>query len=230
MIASFITTHDRPAALARTLPQVVALGDPVLVIDDASTEWELNRDLCRDHGVAYLRIPVNRGLAGTMNIAFSFYFADARVNFISYFQDDVDVHPRCHQVLRRLINHAPLYSGHDAAEHPAMRRGTLHGYQVAFKQAIRATHMFAPTSFWRRVFPIPTNQLGTPKPVADPTKRGTGSNADWWVVRDAPKSIQKQREQIIVVPGLVRTFCWKAEDSCWNNPQRGGEDRPLGEF
>ncbi|NJR66750.1 MAG: glycosyltransferase [Leptolyngbyaceae cyanobacterium CRU_2_3] len=32
-----ITTYNRPQSLARSLPQVIALNIPVVVVDDAST-------------------------------------------------------------------------------------------------------------------------------------------------------------------------------------------------
>lgn len=225
MIACFITTYNRPKALERTLPQVTALGVPVLVVDDASDCADENRALCENRAL-YLRLPQNRGLAAAMNIGLSFWMADDRIKSIGYFQDDVDVHPKTLEIMRACERYAPLLTGHDAKEHPEIASGKLAGRQVKYKHSCRATHMHAQVSFWKSVYPIPTYKLGAPKAFVE-GKRGIGSNADWWIVRDAPYSIQRIGANIVCVPNLVRTFLWSAKDSCWNNRQKSGEDAPL---
>jgi hypothetical protein len=164
-----------------------------------------------------------------MNIGLSYLLADKAIDWISYFQDDVDVHPQTLEILARFHGQAPLMTGHDAREHPTHRKMVQDGIEIKLKKSCRATHMYASADFWRSVYPIPTRELGAPKRTGA-GERGLGSNADWWIVRDAPNSIQRIGKDILCVPGLVRSFLWRAEDSCWNNTQKAGEDAPLKDF
>lgn len=223
-IACLVTTYNRPDALARSLPQIVALGAPVLVVDDGSSRLSgIEVDMA---GVDWLYMPSNRGLAAALNIGLSYWLADKSITHISYFQDDVDVRPETLKVLSLHQGRHPLVTGHDAPEHKAHRQRLRDGLPLMlYKHSIRATHMHGSVGFWRSVMPIPTNELGTPK--RNGSGRGIGSDVDWWIVRDAPCSIQKTKQEILCVPGLVRSFLCHAADSCWNNESRGGEEPPL---
>ncbi len=224
MIGIIVTTFNRPEALLRSLPQICALGAPVLVVDDGSpAKW--TDELVRCAIADYLYVPHNRGLAAALNIGLSYWLADKSVDWISYFQDDVDVYPGALNILSRLHGKAPLLTGHDAGEHNAISAETIDGIPVKRKLYIRATHMHASAEFWRSVCPIPTFELGAPKHKG--TGRGVGSNVDWWIVRDAPRSTKNIGKDILCVPGLVRSFLWKGEDSCWGNTARAGAEPPL---
>lgn len=225
-IACLVTTYARPEALARSLPQIAALGAPVLVVDDGSTNIQSCFYDIRCAAVDYLRLPWNRGLACALNVGLSYLLADKSITHISYFQDDTDVHPDCHELLWRLKGKAPLLSGHDAGEHKAIRNGNENGIEYLVKDNIRATHMFASRDFWQSIMPIPTRELGAPKRTK-PGERGHGSNVDWHITQWADNSPKKKNQPIIVVPGLVRSFLWQGEDSCWNNTSKAGEEPPL---
>ncbi len=224
MIAVVVTTFNRPPALVRSLPQIIAMGAPVLVVDDGSeARWteQLERDVTTD----YLYVPHNRGLAAALSIGLSYWLADKTVEWISYFQDDVDVHPRTLELLSRLHKYGPVLTGHDAAAHKSHAGAVLEGVPVKYKWTSAGVHIHAHRDFWRGVLPIPTYALGAPK--RNGSRRGIGSNVDWWIVRDAPGSSRRLGKQIICVPNLVRTFYWKPEDSNWNNFQPTGEEPPL---
>jgi glycosyltransferase involved in cell wall biosynthesis len=229
MIGILVSTFNRPDALARSLPQISALGAPVLVVDDGTAIGPgivaVHKCAIYDCHTDYLRLPRNRGLAAAMNVGISFWIADKSIEWISYFQDDVDVHPKTLEILARLQPHGQILSGHDAPEHRPHNTGEVDGIPVKYKWAIRATHIHAHVDFWRSIYPIPTNQIGTPK--RNGSGRGIGSNSDWWICRDAPQSCQRTKRPVICVPGLVRSFLHKAEDSCWNNESKGGEESPL---
>lgn len=38
---------------------------------------------------------------------------------------------------------------------------------------------------------------------------------DWWVMRDAPRSLQQQKQLVAVRPGAARHLGWRAGDSTW---------------
>jgi hypothetical protein len=221
--AVLVTTYGRPAALRRSLPQIVALGAPVLVVDDGSPEpaRAANRAICADAGATYLALPDNRGLPAALNVGLSVLMADPAVRWISYFQDDVDVRADTLALLGRLedADARPLLTGDDAGEHPPTDQAEIAGIAVTRKRSTRATHLHAHVDYWAGVMPIPSPYLGAPKP-----HRGA-SMEDWWIVNHAPRSAEQRGLPVICVPGLVRTFLWHHDDSTWGNPNR--PDPPL---
>jgi len=227
MIVCLVTTYNRPQALARSLPQIVALGAPVLVVDDGSTNRRKNEDICLGCQAQYLYLPMNRGLAAAMNAGLAYWLADKSIEWISYFQDDVDVHPRCLQILSQFQKSHLIMTGHDATAHPSHHGTTKTGnVPVKYKWSSAGVHIYAAAGFWADVWPIPTFELGAPKRNGN-SGRGIGSNVDWWIVKDSPYSSKKLGKEIVCVPNLVRTFCWRPEDSSWNNFLPTGEEPPL---
>lgn len=225
MITQLVTTYNRPSALARSLPQIAALGWPVLIVNDGGCDVTA---IARQHGADVLTLPHNRGLAAAMNIGLSYLLADKSIEWVNYLQDDVDLAPHCRAGLDAAMSMGqgyPLITGHDAAEHAGVIANPQHG-NWKLKHNCRATHMLATRDYWLSVMPIPTNKLHAP--CREPGfPRGTGSNVDWWIASQAPQSIGMRGGHVLCVPGLVRTFLWKAEDSCWSNEQRAGADPEL---
>lgn len=231
MIGIVVTTYNRPESLSRSLPQIAALGAPVLVVDDGSDPGKMwlsmkktNLDCSFGGKVSYLRMPQNRGLAAALNIGLSHFLADSRIEWISWLQDDVDVHP---DLLREMVRVSgscagALFTGHDSADHPAHQE--IAG--IKLKKSCAGIHMHARRDFWAGIMPIPTFRLGAPKRVPGQV-RGIGSNVDWWIVRDAPRSVRQSGSFVACLPGLVRTFLYRAEDSSWGNAPKCGEDPPL---
>jgi glycosyltransferase involved in cell wall biosynthesis len=232
MIGILATTYNRPDALYKTLGQLLALQAPILLVDDGSDIdnpcMEIIGEICEKHGIKQLYLPENRGLAAALNIGIDYWLADKNIDWISYFQDDVEVNPKTLEILSGFHGQSQILTGHDAKEHPSFEPGRMNEISYCKKWAIRATHIHAHREFWKSVMPIPTRELGAPKRQG--SGRGLGSNVDWWIVRDSPNSCQKTKQPIICVPGLVRTFLWKAEDSCWNNTQKAGEDAQLAAY
>lgn len=228
--AILVTTCDRPAALDRSLKQIKELGAPVLVVDDSRTTGgrDSSRDVAGFYCVEYLRLPSNRGLACAINVGAHYWLADHDVEWLSYFQDDVDVDPDLLKVMATLQNQAttPILSGRDAKEHTSFATKIVKGVQVQMKKSSSGVHLHAHRMYWAGVLPIPTIALGAPKSVPG-KERGMGSNADWWITRHSPKSAGATGGSIMCVPGLVRTFLVHAKDSSWGNEHKGGEDAPL---
>ncbi|MBI2357484.1 MAG: glycosyltransferase, partial [Deltaproteobacteria bacterium] len=215
--AAVITTYNRPWALARSLPQVLALGCPVLVVDDGSEpahEQDCER-IRREHSCArlhWLRLPSNRGLPCARNIGLCYWLADPAMEWISAFDDDVDVRPDLFARLRPVQDavRRPLLTGRLAPEHPVVGEATIHGTRVLFHHSAAGTHFHAHRQYWLEVLPIPTPFLGAPE-------HGRGSDSDWWVGSFSPNSIVKRGAKIACVPGLVRTFATTAQQSTCGN-------------
>jgi hypothetical protein len=221
--AILVTTYRRPAALERSLPQIAALGPPVLVVDDGSPAEiaAANRTICGAAGATYLALPRNYGLPVATNVGLSVLMAEPTVRWISYFQDDADVRPDALEQLLRVEDAAarPILTGYDAPEHPAVDEVEIGGLVVKRKRSSRALHLHAHVEYWAGVMPIPSTYLGTPKPAAG------GSLEDWWILNHAPRSAEQRGLFLICVPGLVRTFLWRREDSTWDNANPA--DPPL---
>lgn len=180
------------------------------------------------HPVKYMAMPENRGLAAALNIGLSYFLADPEIEWISYFQDDVDVDPLVMEAIAAVQSAAdrPLVTAHDAAEHGSvMADHTVNGIRCKVKRSCRGTHMHAHRSYWEQVMPIPSRALGAPKRM--PGAMGMGSNVDWWIATNAPKSAANTGKMVWCIPNLVHTFLWKADDSCWGNAAKVGEDSPL---
>jgi hypothetical protein len=211
--AVVVTTYDRPDRLQRSLPQIAGLGLPTLVVDDGSSESarEANAYTCRDIGASYLCLPENRGLAAVLNIGLAYALADPAIEWVSYFQDDVDVRPDTIDLLARLEDpvRRPVLTGYDADEHPVTREETIQSLRVKLKASTPAVHMHCHAEFWRAIMPIPSRYLGAPKP-----SRGA-SGEDWWITHDAPGAASRRGILVACVPGLVRTFVWHPADSTW---------------
>ncbi len=221
--AILVTTYARPAALQRSLPQIVALGAPVLVVDDGSpaAAGAANRATCAAAGATYLALPENRGLPTALNVGLSVLMADPAVRWISYFQDDVDVSP---DALRRLAAledpcARPILTGYDADEHPPVDEVEIAGAAVKRKRSTAAMHLHAHVDYWAGVMPIPSPYVGAPK------ARAGASMEDWWIVNQAPRSAEQRGLLVACVPGLVRTFLWHRDDSTWDNGNQ--PDPPL---
>jgi glycosyltransferase involved in cell wall biosynthesis len=229
--AVIVSTFNRPEALMRSLPQIVALGWPVLVVDDGSVTPDTGhcctRSIVGEYApeAAYLELPTNRGLACVLNIGLEYWLADKSIEWISYFQDDVDVHPRAREALERMCEtyKQPVLTCHDAGEHVAIDTiNTACGMSIKLKENCRATHIHAHRDYWRSIMPIPTRELGAPKRISGQS-RGLGSNVDHWIIRDAPNAAK----EVWCIPNLVRSFHWRADQSCWDNEAKAGEEPPL---
>lgn len=227
--ASVITTYNRPGSLGRSLPQILALGAPVVVVDDASSPENLaeNQRIADDHGVPLLKMPENRGLPNAINSGIGYWLADPDVDWISYFQDDVEVHPDLFKVFAAVQDACdrPLLTGRDAAEHRTFQYQSIGGYKVLLKRSMPGVHLHAHRDYWRSILPIPTPYLGAPKPVG--RKHGQGADEDWWITAWSPDSITKQGKYVICVPGLVRTFDQAGTESTWQNLVAAENDAPL---
>ncbi|QKD81952.1 glycosyltransferase [Thermoleptolyngbya sichuanensis A183] len=221
-----ITTYNRPESLGRSLPQIRQLGAPVVIVDDASSPENAaaNQRIADEHGVPLIRIPENRGLPNAMNVGIGYWLADPAIDWISYFQDDVDVHPDLFKILEKIQDpvERPILAGRDALEHPTFAKGSIAGYEVLFKRSMPGQHLHAHRDYWAGVMPIPTPYLGAPKPTGG--KPGQGADEDWWITAWSPHAIPKRGKYLICVPGLVRSFQITEQGSTWGNISERQED------
>lgn len=222
--AALVTTFNRPGSLQRTLPQITRLGVPVLVVDDGSESdaRAANREICAAHGAAYVALPENRGLPTALNVGLSYLLANPDLEWISYFQDDVDVAADLLATMALLEDPAerPILTGYDAEEHPAADVVEIAGRRVKLKRSSPAVHVHAHATYWAGIMPIPSPYLGAPKALQG------ASMEDWWIVSQAPGAAEPRGIRVVCVPGLVRTFLWHRDDSTWDNPREPEPSTP----
>lgn len=227
--AAVVTTYNRPECLRRSLPQLLKLGVPVVVVDDGSTpaNARANQQIASLYSVPLIAIPENRGLPNAINAGIEYWLADAGIDWISYFQDDVDVRSDIFEVLAQVQHptERPLLAGQDALEHPTVETIDIAGHPVLLKRSMPGQHLHAHRDYWRAVLPIPTPYLGAPKP--DRGKPGQGADEDWWITAWSPHSIVKQGGYVACVPGLVTTFRPFESGSTWGNRSVAGAVRPA---
>ncbi|MBW2314644.1 MAG: glycosyltransferase [Deltaproteobacteria bacterium] len=227
--AAVLTTHDRPDALARSLPQVVALGVEVLVVDDGSAEAAAGEieAICRAHGARRLRFEENRGLPNAVNAGIGYWLADPAVDWISLFNDDVDVRPDALEMLARVQDPRtrPLLTGRSDPLHSDFGGDTIDGVEVRWLRSAPGVHLHGHRDYWRDVLPIPTPYLAAPK--RDGGLPGQGADEDFWITCWSPRSIAKRGGYVACIPGLVRTLTHQPLDSTWSEGSAAAEDPPL---
>ena len=201
--AVVITTYNNSTALAKTLPAIAEMGMPTLLVDDGSAEPEaaINQQLAHQYQVALLKLPSHRQLPAALNAGLYYWLADRSIEWISYFQDNVQLQP---DLFRQLLlvqdpERYPLLTGYDAPEHRGIEQ-TIGNQTVQLKTSTSGVHLHAHRSYWQAVLPIPTlyqeQQL----------KPGQGSDVDWWITAWSPQSIVKRGGHVVCLPNLVAVF------------------------
>lgn len=215
--AILVTTYNRPWALERSLPKLLSLGVPLLVVNDGSDPRHTNdyqRIYRQNKGMnlSVVELPSNRGLACAHNMGISHWLAHPPTEWISCFQDDVEADPGILDALA-LLRHPvdrPVLSGFLSPNHPTIRKEMLAGREIHHRHSNSGLHIDAHRSYWERVMPIPSRMLGAPK-------KGRGSDADWWIISWSPQSIVKQGGTLVCLPGLILNFGAAPELSTWGN-------------
>lgn len=207
--AAVITTYNRPWCLEKSLPQVLKLGMPVVVVDDSSSpgHFRTNQSITSRYQVPLLRLPSHREQSSALNVGISYWLGDPDIAWISCFRDNVTVKPDALRILTQIqdAQTRPLLAGCDDADHPTLEVDTIAGHSVRLKRSMSGLHFHAHRDYWTAVLPIPTPYLNAPKPNQDHLKPG-GIDEDWWITAWSPRSIAKQGGYVICVPDLVSSF------------------------
>jgi hypothetical protein len=218
-----VSTYNRPETLAVCLRSVAVLNVPVLVVDDGSNaeHHQANEDACLANGAVYLRLPMNRGVSAALSVGLEFWLADPDVQWVSSFNDDVEVTPILFDVLERVQDAElrPVLTGRQDQLHPVLAIQQLETERVLECRACSGQHIHAHRSYWREVLPIPTNWLGAPRQTEETWVKGIGADEDFWVTAWAPTAVSRRGRPVICVPRLVRHLAHSSDESTWDNPR-----------
>lgn len=205
-----ITTYDRPALLRRSLESLFECTQgefQVLVSDDGSPGEETAQVLgdSSDKIAQTLLGRTEAGLVDSFNRLFEASVALGPVEFVCYAQDDVTYTPdwlkKCVHVLELFPGELGFVTGFDAPEHTSHGALSQNGVVVVRKLYTRATHLIARREFWESVGPVPRrNPDGSVRGRPD---SGRGSNVDWYWMKHAERSSEKQGKMVGCLRGLV---------------------------
>jgi hypothetical protein len=222
--AVVVTTYSRPWALRRTLASLTRQRRPVVVVDDGSSFLHRLRNgfTARTYHTTYVRHPVNLGISNSINIGVSHWLAHPEIEWISVFNDDIEVVDGMFDILDEVLRQTPnfrrdsLYTGYLNKPHPTSKRVSIAGRPALLARSCSAKHLHAHRSYWQSVLPIPTTYLGAPKRTGG-LFPGQGSDADWWIASWAPRAALKRGGYVVIIPNLVSTFAHDAASSTWGN-------------
>jgi len=160
--ALVVGTFDRPSALARSLPQILALNRPVLVVENGispklKSEYEIVFTHIKNHNLHRLSLPENSGVAAAVNAGILYWLADPAIHWIAYFQDDVDVHSRTLIELEQIRHkiYRPLLCGSRSFQYPQLGSSDINGITVHHQWAASGQHFYGHRNYWKGVLPIP---------------------------------------------------------------------------
>lgn len=201
-----MTTHEQPSALARSLPQVLTLEVPVLLVtagipDRHRTAYDSVLAAHRSPWLQILSLPHNPGAAAALNMGLFYWLADPAIGWISCFRDNVDVDP---DLLGKLAlvqdpDERPLLSGIHDPDGLSLGCQEIHGVRVHQQWGAPGQHLHAHRHYWESVLPIPTN----PSVIRH---GGREEETGWWITVMAPGALWKNRRPVPCLPGWVRSF------------------------
>lgn len=201
-----ITTYNRPDFLIKLLTQLKDRPEEILVVNDGSDEKYRNQyEQIKQQfpGNTYIDNPKNIGLVFSLNTGFSYFLADPDVEWIHYFQDDVEISRNFFETIEKVADkeERPVITGFHKEPHKIFGTETINGIEVKLLRSASAQHFYIHRMYLMENMPIPNPYVGAPKP--DRGKPGQGADEDWWLLSWAPKSIVKRGRYIISIPGLA---------------------------
>ncbi len=221
--AALVKTFNRTEFFERCLASIADAFDSTLVVDDGSSApyRETNAAAARRAGAEYVLIERNRGAACAFNVGLAMLLADLDIEWISTFDDDIDLSAHAIERLRRVTRalgpagRINLYSGYESPYHRVHAEDVVGGERVLLCRSCSGQHMHAHRSYWEGVLPVPTVYAAAPKPKGG-VYEGQGDDTDWWCSNWSPRSAVKRGGSVYVVPGLVTTF--GRGQSTWGGP------------
>jgi hypothetical protein len=226
--AILITTYNRPHALIKILEQLKNREEEILVVNDGSSDnFALQYQQIKDKfpQVNFIDNPKNMGLVFSMNTGFSYFLADPEVEWIHYFQDDVEIIDK--DFFEKTLRVAdkkqyPVVTGIHREPHKIFDEVEIKGIKAYLLRSIPAQHFLVHRQYLMDNLPIPNPYVGAPKP--DKGRPGQGADEDWWLFSWSPHSIVKKGKYIASIPHLCTTDM-NPELSTWESPKNNENEK-----
>lgn len=167
-------------------------------------------------------LPRNLGLASALNVGVCYWLAILSVDWISTFNDDVDVVEnfleRISKVEKALRppRDVTIYSGYHSLHHRYVEEVHIGSEHIRFGNSASGCHLHAHRDYWQGIMPIPTAYASAPKPSGG-LFPGHGSDVDWWITSWSPRAASKRGGRVVIIPGLVTCNAIGLMESTWGN-------------
>ncbi len=204
-LLALIISWNRPRFLQVTLDSLfdIAVTDStdVIVVDNGS-DAETCRIIEKDSRLAGFRLlGENLGLNGALEAVLTdnvleqyecLLISDADMEYRISAAVALDFLQRHREIGAVSYQHSP--------EHAVVTEFESNGRHWLTKWSERGCSLFLRVADYRRLRPLPVDNL---------------KDFDWWVVRDAPQSLQQRGLPVAVLPGGAIHLGWRAGDSTW---------------
>lgn len=108
-----------------------------------------------------------------------------------------------HQILQQRSEIGAVSYQH-SPEHTVVDHIEFENRRLLLKQAERGCSLFVRSEDLDLMRPLPIDQL---------------KDFDWWVCRDAPRSLQSRRKPVVVLAGGAQHLGWRHGDSTWQDAE-----------
>ena len=202
-LSCLIVSWNRPEFLKRTLDslfdQLVGMDAAVGVADNNS--YPATRDILLQESRLTWRIMLdsNLGINGAVEAALN-DLADSKYILVS--DADMEYRRPLRSILRAFDDHPEIgaISLQHSPEHEAVGEMTFNNEQWPLKRIERGCSLLFQTTRFQELRPLPVHKM---------------LDFDWWVMRDAPQSLQAKNQFVAVCPGAAIHLGWRAGDSTW---------------
>ncbi|MES2790055.1 MAG: glycosyltransferase [Planctomycetota bacterium] len=204
-----IISWNRPEFLRRTLEsiflQIRDIDAQVVVVDNGSgpEAREVIERETRIEQRIYLgaNLGINRALEAALPDDLPHEFQNVLIS-------DADMEYR-----RPLSSISRVFDGHPeigavslqhSPEHPTVGEITFNGEPWPLKRVERGCSLLFRAARFQELRPLPVHKM---------------LDFDWWVMRDAPQSLQSRNQFVAVCPGAAIHLGWRAGDSTWQSSE-----------
>lgn len=204
-----IISWNRPEFLRRTLESLfLQIGDIealVVVVDngsDSKTREVIEQEVRIRRGVFLgSNLGINRALEAALPEDVSLEFQHILIS-----DADMDYSRPLSPILQAFDDRPEIgaISLQHSPEHEAVGEMTINNEHWPLKWIERGCSLLFQTSRFQELRPLPVHKM---------------LDFDWWVMRDAPQSLQARNQFVAVCPGAAIHLGWRAGDSTWQTQE-----------
>lgn len=202
-----IISWNRPEFLRRTLESLfLQTGDieTLVVTVDNGSDWMTRTIIEQEERIGQRvflgsNLGINRALEAALPDDVAQEFQHILIS-----DADMDYRRPLGPLLRAFEDHPEIgvISLQHSPEHPAVGEMTFNDEQWPLKRIERGCSLLFQTTRFQELRPLPVHKM---------------LDFDWWVMRDAPESLQARNQFVAVCPGAAIHLGWRAGDSTWQS-------------
>jgi len=208
-LLSIVISWNRPEFLRRTLeslfPQIEGIQSQIIVVDNGS-DLDTIEVIEREERIGRsVFLGSNLGISRALEAALP---DDVSQEFQHILISDADMeYRRPLGPLLQAFNDRPeigAISLQHSPEHAPVGAMSFNDEQWPLKRIERGCSLLFQTARFQELRPLPVHKM---------------LDFDWWVMRDAPQSLQARNQYVAVCPGAAIHLGWRAGDSTWQTQE-----------